>query len=118
MKVSTLAVLAGAALAVTACGGGRAMQDRTAPIRALLSADALMLVSFDTNADLIVTREEAEAGYGREWTRADADNNASLSPIEFSNWVEPGDGRFADRTVSPGFRPQRRQCDHARGIRH
>jgi hypothetical protein len=33
-----------------------------------------------------VTREEAEAGYGREWTRADADNNASLSPIEFSNW--------------------------------
>jgi hypothetical protein len=86
MKVSTLAVLAGAALAVTACGGGRAMQDRTAPIRALLSADALMLVSFDTNADLIVTREEAEAGYGREWTRADADNNASLSPIEFSNW--------------------------------
>lgn len=86
MSIRTIAVVACAALSVTACGGGRAMQDRTAPIRALLSADALMMVSFDANGDLNVTREEAEAGYGREWTRADADANGSLSPIEFSNW--------------------------------
>jgi len=72
-------------LGLAACGGGREAQDR-APIRALLSADALMLVSFDTNGDLNVTREEAEAGFAREWTRADADANGSLSPIEFSNW--------------------------------
>ena len=85
MSIRTLAVVACAALGLTACGGGRAAQDQ-APIRALLSADALMLVSFDANGDLSVSREESEAGYGREWTRADADANGSLSPIEFSNW--------------------------------
>jgi hypothetical protein len=85
MSFRTLALVACAALGVTACGGGRAAQD-AAPIRALLSADALMLVSFDTNADLNVSREESEAGFAREWTRADADGNGSLSPIEFSNW--------------------------------
>lgn len=85
MSIRTVAFVACAALGLAACGGGRAAQDR-APIRALLSADALMLVSFDTNADLNVTREESEAGFAREWTRADADGNGSLSPIEFSNW--------------------------------
>lgn len=85
MSIRTLAVVACAALGVTACGGGRAAQD-AAPIRALLSADALMLVSFDTNGDLGVSQDEAQAGYGREWTRADADANGSLSPIEFSSW--------------------------------
>ena len=85
MSLRTIAVVTCAALALAACGG-RAMRDRTAPIRALLSADALMLVSFDANGDLSVSREEAEAGYGREWTRADVDANGSLSPIEFSNW--------------------------------
>ncbi|MEZ5960037.1 MAG: hypothetical protein R3C30_06365 [Hyphomonadaceae bacterium] len=85
MSIRTIAVVTCAALSLAACGG-RAAQDRTAPIRALLSADALMLVSFDTNADLAVSREESEAGFAREWTRADADANGSLSPIEFSNW--------------------------------
>ena len=85
MSFRTIGFVAGAALALTACGG-RAAQDSTAPIRALLSADALMLVSFDANADLSVSRDEAEAGFAREFTRADADNNGALSPIEFSNW--------------------------------
>ncbi|ANP45416.1 EF-hand domain-containing protein [Candidatus Viadribacter manganicus] len=85
MSIRTLAFVACAALGLTACGG-RAAQDRTAPIRALLSADALMLVSFDTNGDLSVSRDEAEAGFAREFARADADNNGALSPIEFSNW--------------------------------
>lgn len=85
MSIRTLAVVACAALGVTACGGGRAAQD-AAPIRALLSADALMLVSFDANGDLSVSREEAEAGYAREWTRADGDHNNALTPIEFTNW--------------------------------
>jgi len=85
MSIRTIAVVTCAALSLAACGG-RAAQDRTAPIRALLSADALMLVSFDTNGDLGVSRDEAEAGFAREWTRADADANGSLSPIEFSNW--------------------------------
>lgn len=45
-----------------------------------------MLVSFDANFDLVVTREEAEAGFAREWTRADANADSSLQPIEFTNW--------------------------------
>lgn len=85
MSIRTIAVVACAALGLAACGG-RAAQDRTAPIRALLSADALMLVSFDTNGDLSVSRDEAEAGFAREFTRADADANGALSPIEFSSW--------------------------------
>ncbi|MEQ1819866.1 MAG: hypothetical protein ABL871_14785 [Terricaulis sp.] len=86
MSFRTIAVVAGAALMLTACGGGRSVADSTAPIRALLSADALMLVSFDTNGDLSVTRDEAEAGFAREFGRADADANGALSPIEFTNW--------------------------------
>ena len=85
MSIRTIVVVACAAMGLAACGGGGA-QDRTAPIRALLSADALMLVSFDTNFDLAVAREEAEAGFAREWTRADANNDSSLQPIEFTNW--------------------------------
>lgn len=85
MSIRTIAVVACAALGVTACGGGRAAQD-AAPIRALLSADALMLVSFDANGDLSVSRDEAEAGYAREWARADGDRNNTLTPIEFSTW--------------------------------
>ncbi len=85
MSIRTIAVVACAAMGLAACGGGAA-QDRTAPIRALLSADALMLVSFDTNFDLAVTREEAEAGLAREWTRADANADGALQPIEFTNW--------------------------------
>ena len=86
MSFRTIAVVAGAAIALSACGGGRAAQDNTAPIRALLSADALMLVSFDANGDLSVTREESEAGFAREFARADADANGTLTPIEFTNW--------------------------------
>ncbi|MEQ1489508.1 MAG: hypothetical protein ABL932_03060 [Terricaulis sp.] len=86
MSFKTIAVVAGAALSLAACSTDRAAQDRTAPIRALLSADALMLVSFDADGDLSVTRQEAEAGFAREFGRADADSNGSLSPIEFTNW--------------------------------
>jgi crotonobetainyl-CoA:carnitine CoA-transferase CaiB-like acyl-CoA transferase len=73
------------ALAVAGCGGSGSRADN-APIRALLSADALMLVSFDADGDLNVTRAEAEAGMAREFTRADANGDGSLSPIEFQNW--------------------------------
>src|SRR5262245_4313258 len=86
MIIRTFAVAAIAVFGLTACGGGRATQDRTAPIRALLSADALMMVSFDANGDLSVTRDEAEAGHAREFARADANSDGSLQPIEFTNW--------------------------------
>jgi hypothetical protein len=86
MSLKTIAVVTCAALSLAACSSSRAAQDRTAPIRALLSADALLMVSFDTNGDLSVTREESEAGYAREFTRADANADGSLQPIEFTNW--------------------------------
>lgn len=86
MSIRTLAIVGCAALSLAACGGGREAQDRTAPIRALLSADALMMVSFDVNGDLSVSRDEAEAGYAREFARADSNNDGSLTPIEFTTW--------------------------------
>lgn len=85
MSIRTIAVVACAAVGLASCGG-RAAQDRSAPIRALLSADALMMVSFDSNGDLGISRDEAEAGFAREFARADANGDASLQPIEFSNW--------------------------------
>jgi hypothetical protein len=86
MSIRTLAVLACAASALTACASGARSPDRTAPIRALLSADALMFTSFDTDGDLNVSSAESEAGIAREFARADANSDGSLQPIEFSNW--------------------------------
>ncbi|HYD88883.1 MAG TPA: hypothetical protein VEA80_15520 [Vitreimonas sp.] len=76
-----------AALTLGACASGGASGSRSdEPIRALMSADALMFVSFDTNADLITSAAEIDAGREREFTRADANSDGSLSPIEFQNW--------------------------------
>lgn len=84
MSVKTFVLPVCLALAVAGCGGGSRADN--APIRALLSADALMLVSFDADADLSVTRAEAESGIAREFARADANADGALSPIEFQNW--------------------------------
>jgi hypothetical protein len=86
MSFRTLAAVAFAAAALTACASGGGGDDRTAPIRALLSADALMFVSFDGDGDLSVSQAESEAGVGREFVRADSNGDGSLQPIEFSNW--------------------------------
>jgi hypothetical protein len=86
MSIKTFAALACAASALAACAGGSGSPDRTAPIRALLSADALMFASFDADGDLSVTSAESEAGIAREFTRADTNADGSLQPIEFSNW--------------------------------
>jgi hypothetical protein len=51
-----------------------------------MSADVLMLVSFDANQDLGVSMAEVEAGIDREFGRADANQDGSLQPIEFQNW--------------------------------
>lgn len=85
---STYAVgLACAVLALSACasGGGSGARSNE-PVRALMSADALMFVGFDTNADLIVSAAEIDAGREREFARADANSDGTISPIEFQNW--------------------------------
>lgn len=86
MKLKTLALACGVAM-LTACasGGGRS-GDRSPDIRALLSADAMMFVSFDSDGDLSTTSAEIEAGIGREFARADTNGDGSVQAIEFQNW--------------------------------
>ncbi len=86
MSFKTIAAATLAASALTACAGGAGSAEDRAPIRALLSADALMFVAFDADGDLSVTSAESQAGIAREFTRADANADGSLQPIEFSNW--------------------------------
>jgi len=57
------------------------------PIHALLSADVMMFVSFDTNGDLAVSQDELTAGIAREFNRADTNHDGKLEPIEFQNWA-------------------------------
>ena len=56
------------------------------PIRALLSTDAMLFVSFDTNNDLRVTSDEIEAGITREFARADTNHDGTIGPLEFQTW--------------------------------
>lgn len=85
MQARTLAALIIGAAALTACAsGGRG--PGAEPLRALISTDALLFIGFDTDFDLRVTEEELTAGIEREWTRADANRDGSLQPIEYQNW--------------------------------
>jgi len=81
-----IGVAAAAALAACASGPSRSSQ-ADEPIRALLSADVMMLVSFDSDGDLTVTEAEVAAGLAREFARADSNADGSLQPIEFQNWA-------------------------------
>ncbi len=89
MTIKTLAAAAIATAGLAACAGGggpgAAGRDNQ-PIRALLSADALMFVSFDADDDLRTTNAEVEAGLAREFARADTSGDGVLQPIEFQNW--------------------------------
>lgn len=86
--IRTAAIVAVAA-ALGACASGGGGDDNgggRTQVRALLSADALMFTSFDTNGDLSITTDEIDAGMNREFARADSNSDGSLSPIEFQNW--------------------------------
>ncbi|MGE0742366.1 MAG: EF-hand domain-containing protein [Hyphomonadaceae bacterium] len=85
MRLKT-AMAAVAAAALTACASGGGSSAVNEPIRALLSADALMFVSFDADGDLSVSTPELEAGSAREFARADANSDGQLQPIEFQTW--------------------------------
>ena len=73
-------------LALAACASGRGGGDNE-PIRALLSADALMFVSFDTDGDLATSAAEVNAGIPREFARGDVNRDGALQPIEFQSWA-------------------------------
>ncbi|QGZ96102.1 EF-hand domain-containing protein [Terricaulis silvestris] len=86
MALKTLALAACGAAALTACasGGGGFTGE---PVRALLSGDAMMFVSFDADGDLSTTSAEIEAGIAREFARADSGGDGALTPIEFQSWA-------------------------------
>jgi hypothetical protein len=87
MKFSTITALVCGAAALAACASSNGNErDRSEPVRALLSADSLMFVSFDTDGDLSTTTAEIDAGIAREFTRADTNHDGQLQPIEFENW--------------------------------
>jgi hypothetical protein len=86
MSIKTWALVIGGAAAITACASSPSEHSNEAPIRALLSADVMMFVSFDTNADFSVSADEVQAGIEREFARADANHDGQLQPIEFQNW--------------------------------
>jgi len=84
-KAWPLAFVSAAMLAACASGGGGGAN--TDPIRALLSADALLFVSFDTDGNLSTSTAEVDAGLTREFTRADTNGDGALTPIEFQAWA-------------------------------
>jgi len=87
MRFSTIALLALGTAALAACAsGGRGPGGEREPIRALISADALMFATFDANQDLRISMDEVQAGVAMEFLRADMNRDASLQPIEFQNW--------------------------------
>jgi len=88
MKIWKLAAGLACAAALTACAGGgsRGGGPSSDPIRALLSADVMMFVSFDADGDAVVTNAEIDAGLTREFARADSNGDGQLQPIEFQNW--------------------------------
>jgi hypothetical protein len=84
MQDRWLLAVAGAAALAACASGGRGHDNE--PIRALVSADAMLLIGFDSDGDLSVSMAEVEAGIPREFARADANADGSLQPIEFQNW--------------------------------
>lgn len=86
MKMKLVAGGLCAAATLAACASGSGGSGSNEPIRALLSADAMMLVSFDADGDASVSAAEIDAGLTREFTRADASGDGRLQPIEFQNW--------------------------------
>ncbi|MBL8537593.1 MAG: hypothetical protein JNM59_09360 [Hyphomonadaceae bacterium] len=77
--------LCAATLAACASGSGGAANNE--PIRALLSADTMMFVSFDGDGDAAISAAEVDAGLAREFARADAGADGQLQPNEFQTWA-------------------------------
>ncbi|MGE0597482.1 MAG: hypothetical protein AB7P07_14050 [Hyphomonadaceae bacterium] len=85
MKVWTWAALAaGVMAAACASGGGRPDPER---VQVLMSADAFFFVLVDADGDFAANMDEIEAGITREFARADANGDGSLTPIEYQTWA-------------------------------
>lgn len=88
MNLKLMAGCVCAIIALAACASGPGNGGRAdEPIRALLSGDAMMFVSFDADNDLSVSGAEIETGLAREFARADVNSDGQLQPIEFQTWA-------------------------------
>jgi EF hand domain-containing protein len=87
MHLKAMALIAASAATVTACATGGPGSHLNEPIRALLSADVMMFISWDANGDLVVSPDEIEAGIAREFERADTNHDGRIEPIEFQAWA-------------------------------
>jgi hypothetical protein len=67
-------------------GGGR-MSGAERP-SVIVRPGALLMVAFDADGDLAISRAEYDAGTAPMFARADANHDASITPIEFTNWTE------------------------------
>lgn len=87
MGLKTWALLACGVAALGACSSSGSRRSGEAdPIRALLSADTMMFVTFDADGDLSINAAEIDAGLQREFARGDSNNDGALGPIEFQSW--------------------------------
>ncbi len=88
MSRTTPIVLAAIASALGACASGPSARERNAaePAQFVLSADALLFVGFDADADLAVTMDEVAAGAVAAFARADTSADGKLGPVEFADW--------------------------------
>ncbi len=87
MSLRIALVVTAAALTLVSCASGSGRSRSNEPVRALMSADVMMFVSFDTDGDLSVSAAEIDAGLAREFARADSSGDGSIQPIEFQNWA-------------------------------
>lgn len=93
-------VMAAVALSACAGGGSRDNGPNNDPVRVLLSTDALLFGDFDADHDYSVTSAEIEAGITREFTRADANHDNAIGPIEFQTWAN----QVLGGTMTPPYR--------------
>jgi len=79
-----------AVLSLGACASGAGQDARNQPEapRVIVSADALLFVSFDADRDLKVSQGEVQSGIEAAWRQADANADGALSPLEFQGWSQ------------------------------
>ncbi len=88
MRLMHLALAAAGLAMASGCASSATSSRSNEPIRALLSADTMLFVGFDSDDNLSITGAEIDAGIEREFARADTSGDGELSPLEFQTWSQ------------------------------